>query len=1403
MRIDGLGTPLPRTAPQAAPGGGPPVDRAELSGAAGRLENQGYQFQVFKKAWWPLSNEEWRVSDRQESLEHLTSDREVQLVKGDETQRVLSQSDLIELDAFTAKNTGSLPSPVLAGSLAALARLGQFRGDNGNLTTYETYNVVTGDPNHERQSVSFVVNGQAHPIRNAEDAQTAAWLLAGFGDGKGVAPTAVQLKAIQDLGYRLDPWQAYRSGAPITLSFDGQPLARVPLDQLDSAKAKQMSEEWTKLKSELGREAPGFWELAHLKADQVPFDQRVDAMKTLADKTFYRMVVDGLGPREKLADKVQEALEVAGRAPDLRPVDVYSGWQRSGEAFPRLAARTGDLKLADKLARSLTPETEPHLHALLDDLAALEPAVANELAVALVEDKTLVEGRGLVAEIAAPDGTARDILAARDAIRQGEVEPRKEAFLAYRQAEAPVASATRLLQASPEADGVTAYRSLREAGLEDRQALPLLEAMAASLQEGEPLSALVGPALKLHEASPKAYLEAYPEMRRTVGREEGFVELLKRTQNPQEAASLVAQLSPEEAKTFCASWDAFKEKGNERGPGLLREAANQGRLLEDAGRLERARNVQVYQSMLKLAPPGTEDAFLELVSTPNVRDQGTTWKALNHGVPAEVAGRLELWKGWQTTLGDRAADRLLAAIPAGLELEPVRETFAVLQAKNPKTALESFEKVYTSQASELLSNLVRGGADLAEATEMARRVSRHDLPGAMLAEEQRCELVGRLGKLRGGNLQEGFQDFLFLATRVEDHQDIPMAVNFFSALRETGLSPEEARMAYAELSRREDMTEHQDSVMKVYRFASDLAGAREILDSAIKLSPAEAASRLDQVVSRPLDGLEPRLRSRLAAGHLQAPLPPEGLDGLGHLLGTGGLYWEPQPGWTVAGTLRLETPRGTKTAGALESTPFRVPSEGDALLSFDYDSTRQPARLLALVEDQKEPVVLASLGEGKQGTDIRVRLSSLRDKKIRLRLESSRGDLQSLEVKNLKLVTTAMAGNTELDVSEFQSNGVHKSPVQLSAARPTQLYLDFPQANRALSIEAHDGSAWSKLGEASGASEELRIDLSAYRGKKISLRIHSPRDGGLGTRPRAAQLRENPQKPVERSLIPTSQSSAVAEEVLKMAFDPQRPPDERVSTLRALAHLGDDLQAAWAAWPVLEPHVGAADFEDRVEAVRALLPEAGLLSEVEAARRPGESLTTLARLRKGRTAQEFEHTRERLGWESLGERGALDFVGQVQARAGVEAADKAWVAVAAPIHDDSLEERTRAYLDLLDGCGGDGELTEQAYRKLASWIEPQEGIQRAARGAVELKALIPDPKEWLKLIDTLQASQLDGRLQGVMLKRMSAYLIGKVTLEGVKLADALQLMPEELKGKTGIEEREQHLVVGGTRLGRR
>ncbi len=1394
------------SAPCAAPGGGPPVARATMDEAAQRLERDGFQFQAYKGTWWPLSSKEWRDVDRQEGIERLTQDEEVHAVKNGQTERVLSQQDLLELDAFQNRNTAGLPTPRLAGSLAALAQVGSFQGQNGNLSTYEAYNIVLGDPNHERQPVSFVKNGESFPIQTPEDVQTAAWLIAGYGDQTGVAPQALQLKELKDLGYAVDPWKTYARksyGASVSLTMGGQVLGSMPVDQLDPQKAGELCEQWKQTQVALGQQAGRAWDALQLKAQMIPFDQRLDAMKkvqaqfpeTAAD--LYRRIVPG--EPSKLAERVDQALAICARTPSYQhqPWVVFEGWHQYGESFPSLLERMKDPNLAARLARSLTPESEPEFYGALDDFQSLKPSVGRELALALADTKTLSD-RGLVASLAQPDVSASDILAARDAVAQGEVEPRKKLFQAYRDAQAPYPSATRLLLTCSEPAGVEAYTRLRGGGLDDRRASALLEAMVASRKPEEKLQDLVDPALRLQATQPRDLMATYKEMRKCAGREEAYLEILARYGDPKDAAVMLAELPPEQENLFRQTSDALKAKNPNQGLVLVREAVLKHRLDVDAGRLEKVNSQRLYEMMVQQAPAGTEDAFLELSCADGLRDLAASWKAVNNGLPAEVPGRLAFWK----SLPDkRVADRVVAAVPAGQDPVKVGETLAVLQAKNPKNAVESLEKIYQSKTSDLLSHLVRGGADLAEATEMARRVGRKDLPGAQLPQDQRCELVGRLGKLRGGNLQEGFQDYLFLATRLDDYKQIPEAVSFFATLLETGLSPAEARMAYAELTRREEMGEHQESVLKTYRFAPDLAGARQVLDEVVKLDPQEAAARLDQVVGRDLEGLAPEVKTRLAVGNLRAPLPNEGLDCLADLLGAQGLHWKPSPGWTVSGSLELDVPRGAPL-GKLESAPITFPDKADSLLTFDA-SARQKSVLYAQVEG-KEPIALCNL-EGDLA-DVHVHLGALRGQKARLRLESTVAGEQKLELRNLKLTTTPTVGLRDFTLNDVNhNNGQLKEPITLSSTSDTEFYVDVATGRNKLAVDIHNGKDWARLGVLSGQKEEARFDLSPYRGQNVHLRLAGVYDGGWRMRPYAMQLREEPQAPATRSLL-GAQSSAVADEILTMAFDGSKPADQRVDTVRALQRLGDDLEAAWKAWPLLEPHTGDADFEDRVEAVKALLPEAAQLSEVEQTRTAGESLASVARLRKGRSLEDFAAAHERIGWESQGEMatgGAVDFVGRVQARAGVAAADKAWEAVAPPIHDDSLSERTKAYLDLLEGCQGDGALTEQVYRKLTTWVEPSEGIQRACRAVVELHALVPEKEAWLKLIDQLQASQLEGRLEGVMLKRMSTFLIGKVTLEGVKLEEALKKMPEELQGKTGIEEREQHLVVGGTRLGRR
>lgn len=1415
MRIDGPSFALP----SRAPGGGPPVDPAELEQTAQRLQEEGYRFQVYKGTWWPFSEIKWREVDREEGLQRLSEDSEVRLVKGEDApQRVLSKSDLLELAAFDSGQLDALPQPKLARAVAALSRQGILSGLSGNLTAYQAYNLLLQDPNHEPQEVRFSSQGDTLTMTGPGDAQTAAWLVAGVGEQADVAPRAVQLKQLKDLGFLVDPFKIFaqrRSGGTLSLTMGNQVLGSMPLDQLDPRRAEQLCQEWKQAQQTLGQEARVCWEALQDRAGAaVPFSERLSAMATLKERLgeprgreLYKAVVGTLKEGEKLESRVGQALEAVALAPGhpALAVQVYRGYQSRGAFYPELLERTGDLKTTDRLAAAVPVEQEQQLFGLLEDLKPLDRPVAHELAVGLAEQKVLVQQGSLVAQLAAPGATVREVFQARDEVLKGDVDQRKQLLLANR-AEMSLPSATRLLAACPDPAGLDVYRSLRAAGLEEEQAVALTESMASSRREGEKLGDLVAPALELCEVAPKSYYNLYPEMRKNPGREEAFLKHYQRSGNAKEAVAVASNLPPEQNELFFSTYDRLQAAGLKHGPALLKEAVMHNRLRRDADRFERVPSLAIYQALVANAPGGSEDAFLSLATEPGLKDPVASWKKVHNGLPEDAGDRVNMWKSMRVKLGSNAAlaDRLIVAVPPSLRPEPVLETFSVLMDKTPREpskAVEAFERVYQSRSSELLAHLVRGGANLEEATEMARRVGRNDLPGAQLPQAQRCELVGRLGALRGGNLQEGFQDYLFLATRLEDYEHIPMAVEFFATLIETGLKPTEARMAYVELERRPELRSHQPTVLKAMRFADGLAGGREILDQVVRLEPEEAASRLEEVLAcqDAVQGLEPRLRTRMAAGHLAAPLGPEGLELLGSLLGTS-LHWAPQPGWTVGGDppgLRLDLPRGT-SVGAIESSPLWLPSDQESTLCFDF-AAGQASQLVALVEGAEKPVVLASLGNA--GKNLVVNLSSLRGKKIRLRLQCTRTDQpQKLELTNLRLDSTPTVGRTDLAAADFgSSEGQLSKPVQLSSTANTQLCASL--GGQSVTIEAYNGKSWVRLPLSRPEGGLVKSDLSAYRGQRLHLRMRD--NSGYAARPHFVQLREDPGPTTVRQLV--GSTGTVAEEVLALAFDPSRRPEQRLSALKGLQLLGDDLEAAWKAWPMLEPHVGSGDFEDRVGAVKALLPEVELLAEVEKGRQPGESLTALARLRKGRSAEDFARLRERLRWESQDAPAAssVDFVGRVQSRAGVESADLAWQAVAPPIHDETLSERRQAYLDLLEGCAGDGKLAHQVYRQLLTWLEPAEGIQRAARAAVELRALVPKAEDWVKLLGDLQASQLDGRLQGVMLKRMSTFLIGKVTLEGATLEEALKIMPEELKGKTGIEERELHLVVGGVRLGKR
>lgn len=377
------------------------VSRGDLDRAAHDLDSMGHQLTHLEGSWW--RGEHWEKATPAQAVESLQAERRVRVQsKQGEVLEVASQEDLVEASALVGKGPVSgLGSPVLAGSLRVLGEKGRFLVDGQPSNSYVAYNALTADPNHPSGPLEFEASGVKMALKRPEDALTAAYLQAGFGDGKGVDPKAIRLVSLASQGISFSNGSAFAAYlAPARACVDGVDLGD-PLQSDLSAKLQ----DYEVARGVLKADTASWWPLLQAASDR-SIEERASLAATVGQQDYYRTVLDSAAAQEKLADAAAPLQDVLGALPPRSPEVVL--------AYQALRALPADQK-GDYLGRLRTCQDaslasialqDPDLAGLMDELSALKAPEARGLLRAAVASGPVAEQRELLlAASAYPDST--------------------------------------------------------------------------------------------------------------------------------------------------------------------------------------------------------------------------------------------------------------------------------------------------------------------------------------------------------------------------------------------------------------------------------------------------------------------------------------------------------------------------------------------------------------------------------------------------------------------------------------------------------------------------------------------------------------------------------------------------------------------------------------------------------------------------------------------------------------------------------------------------------------------------------------------------------------------------------------------------------------------------------------
>ncbi len=248
------------------------------------------------------------------------------------------------------------------------------------------------------------------------------------------------------------------------------------------------------------------------------------------------------------------------------------------------------------------------------------------------------------------------------------------------------------------------------------------------------------------------------------------------------------------------------------------------------------------------------------------------WLAVSSDEKA-VSARIDLWQDLSRKLkSPRLATQVLETFPEGNPARRLKLLDKLLTTMEPDQALQHFHKVHGSEATHRLHEIARRP----EQVETARQwLARTDLVDARADGEERLEALVELAQANKGDLEQAQRDYLFVASRSEDWEQMRGMASFLVRMNEVCGNSRDARLAFAalDLLSPEQAAPRAESLVRALELTGSFAEARPIWSALMKLEPEVGRERLEALPALP--SASPELRQKMLLGQMQAPLPED------------------------------------------------------------------------------------------------------------------------------------------------------------------------------------------------------------------------------------------------------------------------------------------------------------------------------------------------------------------------------------------------------------------------------------------------------------------------------------------------------------------------------------------------
>ncbi|MBI3926005.1 MAG: hypothetical protein HY319_10730 [Armatimonadetes bacterium] len=932
---------------------------------------------------------------------------------------------------------------------------------------------------------------------------------------------------------------------------------------------------------------------------------------------------------------------------------------------------------------------------------------------------------------------------------------------------------------------------------------PLYRTVLSSAREEEELSQAAAPLLALAQAGirePAPLAAGYAELRArswAQERTELFAGLLAHGAEAPRAARLVESLSPDRVEETAAQ---ARELCNELPPAqalatleLLQQGAPDPalarQLVEQFGEAAPA----VHKELSALEPENRAP-YVELRKEPAELFK-TLWKELSgrERLPDWVAIYRELRQQLsQQQDGPAVAARLVGECTS---LEDAGALQGLMKETGAAAGVELWDKCRGMDFSTAIELHRKTGAPPEAVRKALNRIHAPTAPGAELPREARNQAVLELA--RQGELVETLKEYAFVAARPGD--DVVERARTLGRLWDASSSGE-ARVAYVAVENQPK--ELRELLISVFELVGSTAYSRPAFEAASR--QGGGAERLSQVsaLARALRGrIEPEHAGQLLYGQLSHPLDERGRSALEALL---------------ARAYGLGTGAEAKLSVYLPD-PLTVPPRGGlALAVLGADKARLEAS-----RDHVDWKPLPAYGDGvhlttmgsdfKPGEKIRLRVLSEATPKGLAPLKLRTGQVAPVEEHSI----TLLSRHDDSTTRKFTLTSPHISvPPGGDCSLSYHINPSLLSPDYAVFEVSLNGGEWKIQRFYKGFTpvDEL-IPIPGSAGGSLRFRFEVT-PGGQYSSPSFAATPVRVIGAVtgaqESSLVPQSEALA---RVLEVAYS-QASAEDRALRLPALTVLQNELgslELALQTWKHLEGLPADAFLEAHARALGTLVAGAGpekggeLYQRLRAETPPSE-VAFHAGVLRGRSYEDYEHLRDRLGLEAApGEQSEIfRFLDTVQRSSSPEIADQVWEAVRIPQRDETLGTRMELFGKLMASCEGKAETALSHWAFLTQSLELDTALSDFVNGYVVLhSAAGGDSSRARELLGKVLERRAKGEFSKVGLNDLIRHLIAHSILESGDPDKVLEELSASLAAGGTIEVLDDKVIVGGVPLDRK